>query len=76
MGPFGCMVALHGAPTRRRWIKEYDNEADPMVFPGKGNQHPANEGTREIRRRMHDLEQENANLKKGHARLFQRRVMR
>lgn len=53
------------ATSMRRWIKEYGNEADPRVFPGKGNQHPADEEIREIRRRMHDLEQENAILKKA-----------
>lgn len=49
----------------RRWIKEYGNDADPNVFSGKGKQHPADEEIRRIKRRIQELEQENAILKKA-----------
>ena len=53
------------ATSLRRWIKEYGNEDDSKVFPGKGKQHPADEELRQLKRRMQDLEQENAILKKA-----------
>lgn len=51
--------------SMRRWIKEYGNNADSKAFPGKGKQHPADEEMRKIKRRIQDLEQENAILKKA-----------
>ena len=54
------------ATTVRRWIREYGTQGD-LALPGKGNLHPADEETRRMKKRIKDLEEENAILKKAMA---------
>lgn len=50
--------------TVRRWIKEY-GEHGSDAFPGKGKLRPDDEEIRLLRKKMADLEEENAILKKA-----------
>jgi transposase len=52
--------------TIRRWVKEYGTHGN-KAFPGKGNLHPADEEMRKLKKKMKDLEEENAILKKAMA---------
>jgi len=52
------------ATTVRRWVRQF-NENGNQVFPGKGNLTPEDEERRKILRKVHDLEEENAILKKA-----------
>ncbi len=48
----------------RRWVKEYGVHGND-AFPGKGKLKPDDEELRVIKKRMADLEEENAILKKA-----------
>lgn len=48
----------------RRWVKEYGIHGN-NAFPGKGKLRPDDEELRIIKKRMADLEEENAILKKA-----------
>ena len=50
--------------TVRRWVKKYGNSVEGS-FPGKGNLHPADEEIRKKQKRIDELEEENAILKKA-----------
>lgn len=50
--------------TIRRWVKEYGTHGDD-AFPGKGKLRPEDEELRKLKKRMADLEEENAILKKA-----------
>jgi transposase len=50
--------------TLYNWKREYREEAE-QAFPGKGNQKPDDEEQRRLKRRISDLEEENAILKKA-----------
>lgn len=50
--------------TVRRWIKEYGTHGED-AFPGKGKLRPEDEELRKLKKRMSDLEEENAILKKA-----------
>ena len=52
------------ATSIRRWVKQYGVHGD-AAFPGKGNLHPANEAMRKRDKRIKELEEENAILKKA-----------
>ncbi len=52
------------ATTVRRWVRQF-NENGNQAFPGKGNLTPEDEERRKILKRVHDLEEENAILKKA-----------
>jgi transposase len=52
------------ATSVRRWVKQYGNQGKDS-FPGKGNLHPADEEVRKRDKRIRDLEEENAILKKA-----------
>ena len=47
-----------------RWMKQYGTHGEAS-FPGKGNLHPADKTVREKDKRIKDLEEENAILKKA-----------
>ncbi len=51
------------ATTIRTWVKQFAAHGDE-AFPGKGNLHPADEEARKMQKRIRDLEEENAILKK------------
>lgn len=48
----------------RRWVKEYGTHGD-NAFPGKGKLRPEDEELRLLKKKMADLEEENAILKKA-----------
>jgi transposase len=48
----------------RRWVKEYGVHGED-AFPGKGKLRPEDEEIRKMKKRMADLEEENAILKKA-----------
>ena len=48
----------------RRWVKEYGAHGD-NAFPGKGKLRPDDEELRLLKKKMADLEEENAILKKA-----------
>jgi len=48
----------------RRWVKQYGNNVD-SVLPGQGKLHPADEEVRKRDKRIKELEEENAILKKA-----------
>lgn len=50
--------------TVRRWVKEYGTHGED-AFPGKGKLRPEDEELRKLKKRMADLEEENAILKKA-----------
>ena len=50
--------------TLYNWKREYHNEAE-QAFPGKGNLKPDDEAQRKLHRRIAELEEENAILKKA-----------
>jgi transposase len=50
--------------TVRRWVKEYGTHGED-AFPGKGKLRPEDEEIRKMKKRMADLEEENAILKKA-----------
>ncbi len=52
------------ATTVRRWVKQV-NENGEGAFPGKGNLTPEDEERRKMLKRVQDLEEENAILKKA-----------
>jgi transposase len=52
------------ATSVRRWVKQYGSQGKDS-FPGKGNLHPADEAARKQDKRIRDLEEENAILKKA-----------
>lgn len=52
------------ATSVRRWVKQYGSQGKDS-FPGKGNLHPADEEARKRDKRIRDLEEENAILKKA-----------
>jgi len=52
------------ATSVRRWVKQYGSQGKDS-FPGKGNLHPADEEVRKRDKRIRDLEEENAILKKA-----------
>jgi len=52
--------------TVRKWIKEYKIHSDD-AFPGSGNLKPQDEEIRQLKKRIADLEEENAILKKATA---------
>lgn len=55
-----------GVTTRtvQTWVKALDAHGDD-AFPGKGNRHAVDEEMRKNRKRIKDLEEENAILKKA-----------
>lgn len=50
--------------TVRRWVKEYGTHGED-AFPGKGKLRPEDEEIRKMKKKMADLEAENAILKKA-----------
>ena len=50
--------------TLYNWKREYREEAE-AAFPGKGNLKPEDEEQRRLKKRISDLEEENAILKKA-----------
>jgi transposase len=52
--------------TLYKWIEEYSKHAED-AFPGSGNLRPEDEEMRKLKRRIADLEEENAILKKATA---------
>jgi len=52
------------ATSVRRWVKQYGSQGEAS-FPGKGNLHPADEAVRKRDKRIKELEEENAILKKA-----------
>ena len=52
------------ANTLYHWKRVYRNEAE-QAFPGKGNLKPEDEEQRRLKRRIAELEEENAILKKA-----------
>ena len=52
------------ANTLYHWKREYIHEME-QAFPGKGNLKPEDEEQRRLKRRIADLEEENAILKKA-----------
>ena len=50
----------------RRWVKQYTNDGE-QAFPGKGHLRLADKEHREILKKIKDLEEENAILKKAMA---------
>ncbi len=48
----------------RRWVKEYGTHGED-AFPGRGKLRPEDEELRKLKKRMADLEEENAILKKA-----------
>lgn len=50
----------------RRWVEEYRSHGN-NAFPGKGNLRPEDEELRLFKKKMADLEEENAILKKLYA---------
>ena len=52
--------------TVRKWIREYKLHSDD-AFPGSGNLKPQDEELRQLKKRIADLEEENAILKKATA---------
>ncbi|WP_431089937.1 IS3 family transposase [Paenibacillus sp. 8b26] len=59
------------ANTLYRWVAEH-NQDGKQAFPGSGNLKPEDQATRELHKRIRDLEEENDILKKGDALLCQR----
>ena len=66
-GPKAADVArqlgLHQA-TIYRWISEFKKDGE-QAFPGKGNLKPDDDELRQLRKKVRDLEEENAILKKA-----------
>ena len=52
--------------TVRRWVQQYGTNGN-TAFPGKGKLHPEDEEMRKIKKKIKDLEEENAILKKAMA---------
>lgn len=52
------------AHTLYSWVREYRDDAE-QAFPGKGNLRPEDEEHRQLKKRVADLEEENAILKKA-----------
>ncbi len=52
------------ATSVRRWVRQYGHQGE-AAFPGKGNLHPADEIVRKKDKRIQELEEENAILKKA-----------
>lgn len=52
--------------TLYRWLNEYKTDST-QAFPGSGNLKPHDEEMRQLKRRIADLEEENAILKKAAA---------
>jgi transposase len=52
--------------TVRNWVKQY-RKGDAKAFPDKGHLYPANEELRQMKKRLKDLKEENAILKKAMA---------
>lgn len=52
------------ATSVRRWVKQYGSQGEG-AFPGKGNLYPATEAVRKKDKRIKELEEENAILKKA-----------
>ena len=52
------------ATSVRRWVKQYGSQGKDS-FPGKGNLHPADDEVRKRDKRIRDIEEENAILKKA-----------
>jgi transposase-like protein len=50
--------------TIRRWMKEF-NQSNKDAFPGEGNLKPIDIENRELKKRLRNLEEENAILKKA-----------
>jgi len=48
----------------RRWVKEYKADSQ-NAFPGKGNLKPEDKELRDLKKKIYDLEEENAILKKA-----------
>lgn len=56
-------LGVHPA-TIYRWISEFKKDGE-QAFPGKGHLKPDDEELRQLRRKVRDLEEENAILKKA-----------
>lgn len=54
------------ATTVRNWVKQFTVHGYE-AFPGKGKLHPADEEARNMEKKIRDLEEENAILKKAMA---------
>ena len=52
------------ATSVRRWVKQYGSQGED-AFPGKGKLYPADEAVRKRDKRIKELEEENAILKKA-----------
>lgn len=52
--------------TVRTWVRKYGT-SDSEAFPGKGHLHPADQELREMKKKIKNLEEENAILKKAMA---------
>ncbi len=52
------------ANTLYRWVAEH-NQDGKQAFPGSGNLKPEDQATRELHKRIRDLEEENDILKKA-----------
>ena len=50
--------------TVRGWVKKYKEHGD-NAFPGSGNLRPEDEEIRKLKKRLADIEEENAILKKA-----------
>lgn len=50
--------------TLYRWLDEYQKDGE-NAFPGKGHLKPEDEELRQLRKKVRDLEEENAILKKA-----------
>ena len=56
-------LGVHPA-TIYRWISEFKKDGE-QAFPGKGHLKPDDEELRQLRKKVRDLEEENAILKKA-----------
>lgn len=56
-------LGVHPA-TIYRWISEFNKDGE-QAFPGKGHLKPDDEELRQLRKKVRDLEEENAILKKA-----------
>jgi len=54
------------AASIRRWVKQYSDHGED-AFPAKGNLKPEDAELKEMKKKLRDLEEENAILKKAMA---------